>query len=145
MLFLIESSYSLPSLIFKHTIADYTVSFCSAPGIAGIQLTRLRVKSSVIGLASSRAVRSSIMPALRILLVPKHGPLRNRVVPQSPQKCPVIPKPESATLVKVLGVPDVILKPSSGMIRLMLKLDPETLRQSRQWHRSWILLEAKNV
>ena len=73
---------------------------------------------------------------------PKVSLVRNRVDPQSPQKCDVITLPVSAVFAIVFGVPDVTRNPASaGIIRFVLYVDPVIFRQSRQWQMACFLVE----
>ena len=79
-------------------------------------------------------------PALTMVTPsPKVGPVRNSVLPQSPQKCDVTVLPVvSPVFATVRGVPAVTLNPApEGTRRFVLYVVPEILRQSRQWQMIW--------
>jgi len=57
---------------------------------------------------------------LTIVKPGNESPVRNNVLPQSPQKWFVMGLPPSAVLEMVLGVPEVTLKPSAGTTMLVL-------------------------
>lgn len=51
-------------------------------------------------------------------------------------------RPESAFAEYFLGVPESREKEEEGITRLVVKAEPEILRQSVQWQIAWYLLEG---
>lgn len=52
-------------------------------------------------------------------------------------------RPESALAENFLGVPESTEKEEVGMIMLVVKAEPEILRQSVQWHTAYALLVGR--
>lgn len=73
-------------------------------------------------------------PTLMTLASPNVAPSRYKVLPQFPQKYEVISLLVSSAFLEIFfGLPEMTENPSPGTMMLVEYVEPEILRQSRQW------------